>query len=248
MKSQNGPSTLAIAGLGFKPAAMVAGTSAMDESASLRDDDDCDGLALSDDDESCPPVSDEARVTDATARRDALARSTRCTPRVMIELAVIEFADIVPPKCATTTVMEMDGNARSAVSISASLISRSPKRRDGLDDAQTVLTRTPDTSHGRSRFFRGATFGPQPPARHMFNPFSCCCGESEESRRMREEDNLLQATRARQGAAAAAEERQRAYDASAVGRAAQKSQQKMRQQAQMGDRHAQQVVSDWNSA
>ena len=65
---------------------------------------------------------------------------------------------------------------------------------------------------------------------------------------MREEDNLLQATRARQGAAAAAEERQRAYDASAVGRAAQKSQQKMRQQAQMGDRHAQQVVSDSNSA
>ena len=79
----------------------------MDESASLRDDDDCDGLALSDDDESCPPVSDEARVTDATARRDAFARWTRCTPRVMIELAVIEFADIVPPKCATTTVMEM---------------------------------------------------------------------------------------------------------------------------------------------
>ena len=130
----------------------------MDESASLRDDDDCDGLALSDDDESCPPVSDEARVTDATARRDALARSTRCTPRVMIELAVIEFADIVPPKCATTTVMEMDGNARSAVSISASLISRSP-RDARLDDAQTT-TRTPDTSHGRSRFFRGATFGP----------------------------------------------------------------------------------------
>ena len=65
---------------------------------------------------------------------------------------------------------------------------------------------------------------------------------------MREEDNLLQATRARQGAAAAAEERQRAYDASAVGRGAQKPQQKMRQQAQMGDRHAQQVVSDWNSA
>ena len=66
---------------------------------------------------------------------------------------------------------------------------------------------------------------------------------------MREEDNLLQATRARQGAAAAAEERQRAYEASAVGRAAQKSQQKMRQQAQtQGDRHAQQVVSDWNSA
>jgi hypothetical protein len=93
--------------LGFKPAAMVAGTSAMDESASLRDDDDCDGLALSDDDESCPPVSDEARVMDATARRDALARSTRCTPRVMHELVVIEFADIVPPKCATTTVMEM---------------------------------------------------------------------------------------------------------------------------------------------
>jgi hypothetical protein len=87
---------LAIAGLGFKPAAM-AGTSAMDESASLRDDD-CDGLALSDDDDgSCPSVSDEARVMDATARRDALARSTRCTPRVMIELAVIEFADIVPP-------------------------------------------------------------------------------------------------------------------------------------------------------
>ena len=219
----------------------------MDESASLRDDDDCDGLALSDDDESCPPVSDEARVTDATARRDALARSTRCTPRVMIELAVIEFADIVPPKCATTTVMEMDGNARSAVSISASLISRSP-RDLGLDDAQTT-TRTPDTSHGRSRFFRGATFGPPTTrAAGMFNPFSCCCGESEESRRMREEDNLLQATRARQGAAAAAEERQRAYDASAVGRAAQKSQQKMRQQAQMGDRHAQQVVSDWNSA
>ena len=108
MKSQNGPSTLAIAGLGFKPAAMVAGTSAMDESASLRDDDDCDdGLALSDDDGLCPSVSDEARVMDATARRDALARSTRCTPRVMIELAVIEFADIVPPKCATTTVMEM---------------------------------------------------------------------------------------------------------------------------------------------
>ena len=245
MKSQNGPSTLAIAGFN----AAMAGTSAMDESASLRDDDDCDGLALSDDDESCPPVSDEARVTDATARRDALARSTRCTPRVMIERAVIEFADIVPPKCATTTVMEMDGNARSAVSISASLISRSPKRRDGLDDAQTVLTRTPDTSHGRSRFFRGATFGPPTTrAAGMFNPFSCCCGESEESRRMREEDNLLQATRARQGAAAAAEERQRAYDASAVGRAAQKSQQKMRQQAQMGDRHAQQVVSDWNSA
>ena len=66
---------------------------------------------------------------------------------------------------------------------------------------------------------------------------------------MREEDNLLQATRARQGAAAAAEERQRAYDASAVGRAAQKSQQKMRQQAQtQGDRDAQQVISDWNSA
>lgn len=245
MKSQNGPSTLAIAGFN----AAMAGTSAMDESASLRDDDDCDGLALSDDDESCPPVSDEARVTDATARRDALARSTRCTPRVMIERAVIEFADIVPPKCATTTVMEMDGNARSAVSISASLISRSPKRRDGLDDAQTVLTRTPDTSHGRSRFFHGATLGPPTTrAAGMFNPFSCCCGESEESRRMREEDNLLQATRARQGAAAAAEERQRAYDASAVGRAAQKSQQKMRQQAQMGDRHAQQVVSDWNSA
>jgi len=237
---------LAIAGLGFKPAAMVAGTSAMDESASLRDDDDCDGLALSDDDESCPPVSDEARVTDATARRDALARSTRCTPRVMIELAVIEFADIVPPKCATTTVMEMDGNARSAVSISASLISRS--QRPLLDVAQTT-TRTPDTSHGRSRFFHGATLGPPTTrAAGMFNPFSCCCGESEESRRMREEDNLLQATRARQGAAAAAEERQRAYDASAVGRAAQKSQQKMRQQAQMGDRHAQQVVSDWNSA
>ena len=246
MKSQNGPSTLAIAGLGFKPAAMVAGTSAMDESASLRDDDDCDGLALSDDDESCPPVSDEARVTDATARRDALARSTRCTPRVMIERAVIEFADIVPPKCATTTVMEMDGNARSAVSISASLISRS--QRPLLDVAQTT-TRTPDTSHGRSRFFHGATLGPPTTrAAGMFNPFSCCCGESEESRRMREEDNLLQATRARQGAAAAAEERQRAYDASAVGRAAQKSQQKMRQQAQMGDRHAQQVVSDWNSA
>ena len=242
MKSQNGPSTLAIAGFN----AAMAGTSAMDESASLRDDDDCDGLALSDDDESCPPVSDEARVTDATARRDALARSTRCTPRVMIERAVIEFADIVPPKCATTTVMEMDGNARSAVSISASLISRS--QRPLLDVAQTT-TRTPDTSHGRSRFFRGATFGPPTTrAAGMFNPFSCCCGESEESRRMREEDNLLQATRARQGAAAAAEERQRAYDASAVGRAAQKSQQKMRQQAQMGDRHAQQVVSDWNSA
>jgi hypothetical protein len=98
---------LAIAGLGFKPAAM-AGTSAMDESASLRDDD-CDAFALLSDvvDESCPSVSDEARVMDATARRDAFARSTRCTPRVMIELAVIEFADIVPPKCATTTVMEM---------------------------------------------------------------------------------------------------------------------------------------------
>ena len=220
----------------------------MDESASLRDDDDCDGLALSDDDESCPPVSDEARVTDATARRDALARSTRCTPRVMIELAVIEFADIVPPKCATTTVMEMDGNARSAVSISASLISRSPRDATVLTTRRPT-TRTPDTSHGRSRFFRGATFGPPTTrASGMFNPFSCCCGESEESRRMREEDNLLQATRARQGAAAAAEERQRAYDASAVGRAAQKSQQKMRQQAQMGDRHAQQVVSDWNSA
>jgi hypothetical protein len=92
---------LAIAGFGVKPAAMAAGTSAMDESASLRDDDDCDdGLALSDE-------VDEARVMDATARRDAFARSTRCTPRVMIELAVIEFADIVPPKCATTTVMEM---------------------------------------------------------------------------------------------------------------------------------------------
>ena len=102
-------------------------------------------------------MSDEARVMDATARRDAFARSTRCTPRVMIELAVIEFADIVPPKCATTTVMEMDGNARSAVSISASLISRSP--RDRLDVAQTTSW-TPDTSHGRSRFFRGATFGP----------------------------------------------------------------------------------------
>ena len=101
MKSQNGPSTLAIAGFGVKPAAMAAGTSAMDESASLRDDDDCDdGLALSDE-------VDEARVMDATARRDAFARWTRCTPRVMIELAVIEFADIVPPKCATTTVMEM---------------------------------------------------------------------------------------------------------------------------------------------
>jgi hypothetical protein len=102
---------LAIAGFGVKPAAMAAGTSAMDESASLRDDDDdCDGLALSDeddDDESCPPVSDEARVMDATARRDAVARSTRCTPRVMHELVVIEFADIVPPKCATTTVTEM---------------------------------------------------------------------------------------------------------------------------------------------
>ena len=154
----------------------------MDESASLRDDDDCDGLALSDDDESCPPVSDEARVTDATARRDALARSTRCTPRVMIERAVIEFADIVPPKCATTTVMEMDGNARSAVSISASLISRSPKRRDGLDDAQTVSTRTPDTSHGRSRFFRGATFGPQPPARQACSTRSAAAAASPRSR------------------------------------------------------------------
>ena len=218
----------------------------MDESASLRDD---DGLALSDEvvDESCPPVSDEARVMDATARRDALARSTLCTPRVMIERAVIEFADIVPPKCATTTVMEMDGNARSAVSISASLISRSPRdlfltTRRPLRGRPTHRTAGPASSAARRS-------DPQPPARHMFNPFSCCCGESEESRRMREEDNLLQATRARQGAAAAAEERQRAYDASAVGRAAQKSQQKMRQQAQtQGDRHAQQVVSDWNSA
>ena len=220
----------------------------MDESASLRDDDDCDGLALSDEvvDESCPSVSDEARVMDATARRDALARSTLCTPRVMNERAVIEFADIVPPKCATTTVMEMDGNARSAVSISASLISRSPRdlfltTRRPLRGRPTHRTAGPASSAARRS-------DPQPPARHMFNPFSCCCGESEESRRMREEDNLLQATRARQGAAAAAEERQRAYDASAVGRAAQKSQQKMRQQAQMGDRHAQQVVSDWNSA
>ena len=184
---------------------------------------------------------------DAMARRDALARSTLCTPRVMIERAVIEFADIVPPKCATTAVMEMDGNARSAVSISASLISRS--QRDGLDDAQTT-TRTPDTRRpALARQVPLLPHGPHTRAAGMFNPFSCCCGESEESRRMREEDNLLQATRARQGAAAAAEERQRAYDASAVGRAAQKSQQKMRQQAQtQGDRHAQQVVSDWNSA
>ena len=65
---------------------------------------------------------------------------------------------------------------------------------------------------------------------------------------MREEEELLQATRARRAAAEAAEDRQRAYDASAVGRAAQKSQQKMRQQASTaGDRRNDQVVADWNA-
>lgn len=101
-------------------------------------------------------------------------------------------------------------------------------------------------SHGRTYFFR-ETREP-PPCDAMWNPFACCCGESEDARRAREEEELLQATRARRAAAEAAEDRQRAYDASAVGRAAQKSQQKMRQQAATaGDRRNDQVVADWNA-
>eukprot|EP00240_Pyramimonas_obovata_P009905 CAMPEP_0118921458 /NCGR_PEP_ID=MMETSP1169-20130426/730_1 /TAXON_ID=36882 /ORGANISM="Pyramimonas obovata, Strain CCMP722" /LENGTH=82 /DNA_ID=CAMNT_0006862179 /DNA_START=218 /DNA_END=466 /DNA_ORIENTATION=+ len=82
----------------------------------------------------------------------------------------------------------------------------------------------------------------------MGNCFGSCCGDNKDPeyyRRLEEEDRRQHAE-ARARAAQAADERQRNFDASAQGRAANKAILEARKQATKPSRDAQ-VVRDWNS-
>ena len=241
------------------------GTSASDASATRRlelragrsGDDDLSDVDDDDGAGSSRPVA-RAVAIGATARRDADRRGFLARIVARVVAANEQGADVIPPR--THSRVSTGLGARSARSVetehseTAFEISRFVTSPRGTQEHGRLPTKRrrrrlsagEPLSHGRTYFFR-ETREP-PPCDAMWNPFACCCGESEDARRAREEEELLQATRARRAAAEAAEDRQRAYDASAVGRAAQKSQQKMRQQASTaGDRRNDQVVADWNA-